>query len=506
MDTELSSPITPAEQDILVRCLLACDSSKEFWNEIIDELPDDIKGNFNEAAKQQMRVSNLVRRCLVVPQGIELLLDRVRAHTVGPDDWKKLAWTAFHLLTRFPDDYQHLSEQLVDIIEAIDPDPLQLRKLKRNLSIDPTFTPNSGYQTVLHLFQLPDKAVGIRFLRSLAEEVGDAALQKSLRQWCKEAATLFAISSEHLLSPMAGGRKSGKFLSIQLQPVTPDNELFKIFSWLDAGAATEFYPVGGGRAFRLTEAVDAIVALASAAFSEVGNELEVELIVNRGVFCHDVTAWQRTVGGLKRALIRDMPLVLRCFERVEARRTQLAQGKEGSSLAQATLAAMLEGDKNKSQVNLGVWRDKCAALDARTDQEVEMLLYPIPESVHDLNDLLDELQPDGQGLCVGLGFVPPTTTSMDDEISIAIAAGVPIIFWFRDLPDGKALDELKLKQLFSGSKVKLAELRRHLWRLRRDAVIKNSADDYCRHITLLYDDYNRVPPPPPNEAPGPKAA
>jgi hypothetical protein len=173
---------------------------------------------------------------------------------------------------------------------------------------------------------------------------------------------------------------------------------------------------------------------------------------------------------------------------------------------QAALAALLEEDENKSQVNLGGWRDKCAALDASTDQEVETLLYPIAESVPDLNQLLDELQPDGQGLCVGLGFVPPTTSYMSDELSIALAAGVPIIFWFRDLPDGKALDALKLKQIFSGSKVKLAELRRHLWRLRRDAVIKNSVDDYCRHITLLYDDYNRVPPPPPNEAPAPKAA
>lgn len=135
-----------------------------------------------------------------------------------------------------------------------------------------------------------------------------------------------------------------------------------------------------------------------------------------------------------------------------------------------------------------------------------MLLYPIAESVPDLNKLLDELQPDGKGLCVGMGFIPQISPPISDEISIAIIAGVPIIFWFRDLPGGKPLDELKLKQLFSGSKVKLSELRRYLWQLRRDAVINNSADDHYRHLTLLYDDYNRVPPPPPNEAPALKDA
>jgi hypothetical protein len=506
MDSELSSLITRDEQDMLVQYLLACDGSKEFWDKIISELPEDIKIKFDEAANQQMRVSNLVRRCLAVQQGIESLLNRVRAYKGGSDDWVELARTAFHLLTRFPDSYQHLSEQLVDIIEEINPDPPQLRKLQQNLSIGRTFRPISGYQTVLHLFQLTDKAIGIRFLQSLADEVDDIERQTSLRQWCEETAKLFSVSSERLHSPVGGG-KSGKFLSIQLQPVTPDNERFKIFSWLDTGAPIQSFYDSGGRAFNLTEAIDAIGKIASLAFNNVGNELEVELIVRRDVFCHDVTCWQRTVvGDLKRALIRDMPLVLRCSERVEARRTQLARGKEGPGVAQATLAALMEGYEDNNQINLGWWRDKCAALDARTDQEVEMLLYPIAKSVPDLNKLMDELQPDGKGLCVGLGFVPPITPPMSDEISIAIAAGVPIIFWFRALPDGRDLDELKLKELFSGSKVKLSELRRYLWQLRREAVINNSPDDHYRHLTLLYDDYNRVPPAPPNEAPALKVA
>jgi hypothetical protein len=258
---------------------------------------------------------------------------------------------------------------------------------------------------------------------------------------------------------------------------------------------------GGNRAYTWREAADEIGLLARVVQTSVSNDLEIELAVTRGVFCHDVTAWEVEHNNLKRALIRDTPLVLRCFERVEARRTELARGKPGLSAAQAALAALREKQDGGNLINLAGWRDKCTALDARTDHEVESLLHAIARTVPDLNQLLDEWRPDDKGLCVGLGFVPTAAAALPDELSTAIDGGVPIVFWFRDLPAGPSLDEAGLKQLFSASNVRVAELRRHLWQLRRDAVIQNKSDDPCRHITLLYDDYNRVPPPPPNEAP-----
>lgn len=193
--------------------MLDCDGSKEFWDRVISELPREISGHFEEAAKQQLRVSNLLRRCLGVPSGMEFLLNRVRAHASASLAWADLARIAFHLLARFPEASQPLAEQLVDLIEAIDPKPVLLRRLRQNLSSELGFKPINGYQTILHLFQFADKTTGIHFIRLLALEVEDPEQRESLQQWSRDAASVFSIQPEAM--PAAGAMPSNPFLLVR---------------------------------------------------------------------------------------------------------------------------------------------------------------------------------------------------------------------------------------------------------------------------------------------------
>jgi hypothetical protein len=249
------------------------------------------------------------------------------------------------------------------------------------------------------------------------------------------------------------------------------------------------------------EVAEEINKQASAIINNVGSDLDIELIVKRGVFSYDVTKWEVTVGDLKRALIREIPIVLRCLERVEARRTDLAHAKQGLSAAQRALAAMHEQQQGKELVNLAGWSAKSALLREKGEHEFESLLDRIVELGQDLNQLRDELSPNDKGLCVGLGFVPSAETGAQDELSAVISSGVPIVIWFREIPAQVRIDALRLKQICCQSKFKLSDLRHHLWCIRKEAVRKGERDDICQHITLLYDDYDRIPPPPPNHTP-----
>jgi NTP-dependent ternary conflict system VMAP-like protein len=498
---ELSSPITVPERDGLVKLLLACDGSPEFWDKTIEELPSDIKHMFKNDRALYTRVSNLVQRCLEVSYGLESLLNRVRSNTARSIQWYELARNAFRLVTRFPEESRFLADQMVDLIELIDPDSRLLNKLPRNLANSFPQAPLNGYQAILRLFQLPDKGVGIRFVQFLAEEY--PACRSKLQQCIEDAAKLFRIRLEQYQPSSVAAGGSGRFLLIQLQSVTPDNELFKVYSWLSNrdGDGMEFFSDGGGCAYKLAEAADAIGQLASAVINFVGSELEIELIVKRGIFCHDVTKWEVTVGELKRVLIREIPLVWRCLERIEARRTACARRNQGMSVVQVALAAMREKQQGKSLVNLAGWSDKCVALRERVDDEFESLIDKVIELGQDLDELMDELSPREKGLCVGLGFVPAAETATRDELSAVISRGVPIVIWFREIPAGVKIDAPCIKQLFCKSKIKLAELRRYVWELRKEAVRTGNRNDIRHHITLLYDDYDRIPPPPPNQMP-----
>src|SRR5262249_44973657 len=162
---------------------------------------------------------------------------------------------------------------------------------------------------------------------------------------------------------------------------------------------------------------------------------------------------------------------------------------------------MREKQQGRSLINLAGWSKKCAALRERENDEFESLIDKVVELGQDLNQLMDELSPHDKGLCVGLAFVPPTETGVQDELSAVISSGVPIVIWFSEIPAQVKIDAPSIKQLFCQSRVKLAQLRRYLWKLRKEAVIMSNRNDICHHITLLYDDYDRIPPPPPNQMP-----
>jgi hypothetical protein len=214
-----------------------------------------------------------------------------------------------------------------------------------------------------------------------------------------------------------------------------------------------------------------------------------------------VNCWQVMIGDLSRALIGEAPLVFRCLERVEARRAEMARGRTGVSAAQAALARLREQQKGKGLINLAGWRKKWETLVENHESEIDAMLETVVAAGQDPGLLMDELSPQDKGLCVGLGFAPFEAAAGQEEFSAVLSTGVPIVIWFRELPPGVNLDAASLKQMLGGSKIKLAQMRRHLWELRRGALQKGADHDLCRNLSLLYDDYDRIPPPPAAQTP-----
>lgn len=495
MFDDLASSMTTEQRDDLVARLLPCLDSHE-WESAIADLPAEIKFKFDDSPVLHTKITNLLRRCLKINQGVEILLSRVRLSAKGTLAWDAAAQRAFEILTRLPDAQAGHAGALVRIVEQIDPLAETLRRIYKQLSIDLDPAPSNGFLALLRIGQLPEKTMVLQFARRLAD-ASEASKRAVVQQWLKEAAALFPTNGEEAGADPIPPDILRNTLLIQLQPVS--QELFEISSWLDLGAGLEIF-TGALTPLKLAEAVEEIGMLASAAINAGGSDVEIELIVTRGLFAHDINSWQVMKGELNRALIQEAPLVFRCLERIEARRTEMASGTTGMSAVQAALAK-LRAQKGKGLVNLTGWRKKWEAVARKGDLELEALIETVVCAGQDLGALIEELDPQDKGLCIGLGYVPFAETGSPDEFSAVLSTGVPVVIWFREIPTGIKIDVASLKKIFGGSKVKLADVRRFLWELRREAVRKGTPEDICRNISLLYDDYERIPPPPAAQTP-----
>jgi len=205
-----------------------------------------------------------------------------------------------------------------------------------------------------------------------------------------------------------------------------------------------------------------LLGQAHAALGVTAGELTLEFILPRGLIGYPVDQWEIDPFFPHR-LGTSYPVVIRSLDRLR-------------------------------NLNIhGMWREKWRWL-ADNGHRAE------PEAVHWLVEpdtrtpvaLRASLLRDPSVVALAMAFPPKESLDLVfDELSAALYGGVPVVMWCRD--DGlRTRFEPEVRQLLNGHG--LAELPVQVMRLRRQAdEFDNTDKSLGRHITLLWDDADRLP-------------
>jgi hypothetical protein len=501
----------PEDQQQIVRLLEDVFHNSKRWETIISEIRKNLQlPGFDESSLLRHNLSNLLNGCLSKTFGYQQLLNQVHFYFEGTTAWLHLAQFSFRLLVQFPEEFQMLGDELVHQAESIEVRPEIIKRIYREVGAEVNKVPlSSCFDAIIQLFQLPDNwKSGIGFVFRLAEEEIGQENRAALKNWLEKAANAFSIQLEAVKRREVSPNTENHLL-IMIKPVNKGASSFKLQCWYETAEAKNQLSSEPERLYQLAEIGEEIKWLATYVLNRYGDNFVVELIVEDGVFCHDITRWEVKVGQTSCSLVEEVPVVFRSLERFEARRNEIMSEARGVPEHQAILerlkAKYMEGNSAEADtVNLAGWREKWKSVRNFADQDVDKLfryVEPIEQNIH---NLWEELKQPTAGICVSFGFVPFSDAATRELFKKVIDRGTPIVLSFREIPgrnciDGETLRNKILNQIPEAQGiVRLSELRSHIWKVFKHAA-KGEQGDIGRYVMLLYDDYDRLPPPhPPN--------
>ena len=139
-----------------------------------------------------------------------------------------------------------------------------------------------------------------------------------------------------------------------------------------------------------------------------------------------------------------------------------------------------------------IWRQKWQWLSTNGHQEepaaIHWLLEPNSRTP---NSLRASLMREDFVVALAMAFPPADSATLgSDELSASLYAGMPVMLWCRD-NDLQPRFEQEVKDLLAGRG--LAELPKQVLQLRQRADETDTASALGRHLTLLWDDADRMP-------------
>lgn len=466
--------------DRLVDCLLECgaESKDQFWDRVINDLPSEMRNSLlrDKTLSLTMYLTNIVGHCHRFG-AIEFLLNRIGRYEQSRV-WRELAIVAFQVLTG-----KHESESrevVTALLEIKSPPDVSSRAYRRHLNADNyCYVPRSAYEIALRLFTLTSSSSGDQFIADFVAEGHQAVSQHQTHQ--------------HLL--------------VQLEP-TGSGFTLRVWQWNE----TEVLQAG---VIDTPQPLTVIIRQLSESLSRFRSEtsdFSVELIVPRKLFCLDFSEWRYSIGRSEEQVLRHHLLVLRDLARFKAR--QRAMNAEKRPLTRFQLLSQSARDEaqkaaNISQINLADWKMKHAKLRDYQDTEPNThlsndnwLVCAVKVQPEDCSELLNRfLEP--EVVAAAMAFVPSENDDERDSLSIALDAGLPAAIWFRRIPEEKPVDDSVIKRMLCDpvcapnqpdSLIQPHKLRLHVWELQREAIRNADRDHPNYHLTLLFDDYDRVPP------------
>ena len=253
------------------------------------------------------------------------------------------------------------------------------------------------------------------------------------------------------------------YFIVQLKPdgVDPDRYLMSV--WLQHHQAVEEPLYRDDDPMTLAEMIERLPELLVRAHEDVGveaSEMIVEFMLPRGMIGDPVDQWEIDQVFPHR-LGTSYPVVVRSLDRL-----------------------------GKQELHTS-WRHKWRWISTNGHRDDPGAVYWLLEPHRSPASMHASLLHDDAAVAVAMAFPPkPEQKLMSDELTAALYAGVPVVLWCRDAGLRDEF-EREAKEILTGRG--LAELPNQVWRMRQRAHAEDNATIVGRHLTLLWDDADRIP-------------
>ncbi|WP_158849948.1 VMAP-C domain-containing protein [Saccharothrix deserti] len=428
--------------------------------------------SFPRHADARHDVWSLLTACLEHEGGLAGLVEVVRVFHQGSRPMARLDEL---LESLFPDRLLTAAEhrRLVALLADLDPRPLGMAFRQATSSF--WWNAVSDWTDVVDLVERLELAVGaggvpplFTFVDRLAHHV--EGLHAPGHGWLHGVGTRLGLRRPELLELCATSRarpvdNPPGYVVLQLQPDGVDQDRYLMSAWLQQPGRPDEVLFRDDVPRTLAEVAGHVVDLVRRAHVVADTDMEeltLEFVVPRDLVHHPIDQWQ-VDEVFPHRLGTSQPVVVRSLDRM--RRDDLR----------------------------GRWRRKWRWLTAnsgRLDPASVHWLRDKPETSPD--SLFAELVLGDAPVAVVMSEPPAVHTSLAwDELTATLYAGVPIVVWCRE-PALSAWFEEEIGRLLESTG--LDRLPEHVLRLRRQAGRKNRAQARLgEHITLLWDDADRIP-------------
>jgi hypothetical protein len=453
--------------DALLAC--ACMATQQSRNLVISDLNLGISNQTDRHENSKQDVTSIVYTCLRFARGIESLLEIVENYEGGSIAWHQLLLVRYEISAVT---VSGLTQPMLDRVKQllrISPPADIVTKCFRQSCSDPSLIPSSepqeAYEAFLRLFDFGAiNALG--FLDRLSAQLGDSTRAQQLRQLATMTADELGLTTQlqQLHEGILARNNAPVFLLVQLLPTPTQAETFTVqaWGWKDENDCRTLDT--NDRPCQFPEVEKVVRKL----LKEVEEQFEttdivVELIVPRHLFCVDLTEWKIDVGEMEGvgSFIFNRPVALRWLNRFLVRR--------------------------KHQRWHDKWKAVLNSLNGNGEIELKWLACA---DVCTPDHLINSYVAPDCGAYVGLGFVPPETPDTNDLLTISLNAGTPIAIWFRRIAAEECVTQQMVMDLVG--EARLSNLPHRFRELRHGNREDNNHP--AHRLTLLYDDYHRVPP------------
>jgi hypothetical protein len=313
---------------------------------------------------------------------------------------------------------------------------------------------------VLHLLEYIARLAALPLARTIGDEMS---------QWVEETARDVRLPSEQLAAiqrrVLDSGDAQALFLTVRLRP--HGSEHYALRSWLRRGRAADAEPILDEQLVTLAQAESTLNDIRDAILGDLlraNNQLVMEFILPYDLLTQTVDQWRIRVGVMMTSVGAKFEVVVRASDRFYDKQLESTWPDWRVRWDRYKHASLVSGPDPIEWV--------------RSPQECDQ------ETLY--GRLANETK-----LCLALAVVPPAPDSTHGDVLAALlSAGTPIAIWARQ---GNGIDiERELRRLVSARL--LPKLPRLVRNLRQASTSVAGAAQLGQHLTLFWDDADRLPP------------
>jgi hypothetical protein len=419
-------------------------------------------------------VWSLLRACQDHPKGIRALATVVRSFH---RDSRPMIELDELIECLFPDELLDPveREQLIGLLNDIEPRQLQLAC--RHAGPASWLTAALDWSDPATVTRRLESCVGtagsppplLVFVDFVAHQV-DAVRAAEQHRWIDRVGTRIKLSTSTLreLCVPAAARLAEVerfYFIVQLQPDGVDPNSYLMSVWLQQHLSVEEPLHRDDTPVTLSEVAERLPELLTQAHDVLGvsaGELTLEFILPRSIIGHPIDQWEID-RVFPHRLGTSYPVIVRSLDRMRNRKLH------------------------------GTWRQKWRWLADHGHREAPDAVYWLLEpGIRAPKSLRASLLLEQSVVALAMAFPPKESVDLvSDELSAALYGGMPVILWLRNDLLQKEFEQSVRELLTSHG---LSELPAQVLQLRQQADELEDSDSVIgRHLTLLWDDANRMP-------------